>query len=97
VDRTPREARLSADPPPGDSADGVPPPGSLIAGKFRVEKLLGKGGMGFVVAARHMTLGEQVGVPTSAPDADYRLPRPADPGPAGDRRARRTAARLRGA
>ena len=59
---TPTETSPSADPPPGYSADGIPQAGTLIAGKFRVEKLLGKGGMGFVVAARHMTLGEQVAI-----------------------------------
>ena len=34
--------------------------GEVIAGKFRVERVLGEGGMGFVVAARHLQLGQMV-------------------------------------
>lgn len=36
--------------------------GEVIAGKYRVEKLLGQGGMGVVVAARHLQLQERVAV-----------------------------------
>ncbi len=32
----------------------------MIAGKFRVERVLGEGGMGYVVAARHLQLGQVV-------------------------------------
>jgi len=35
-------------------------PGDVIAGKFRVERVLGEGGMGYVVAARHLQLGQIV-------------------------------------
>jgi len=35
-------------------------PGDVIAGKFRVERVLGEGGMGFVVAAKHLQLGQRV-------------------------------------
>lgn len=38
------------------------PVGSIIADKYRVEKVLGKGGMGIVVAARHIKLDEPVAV-----------------------------------
>ncbi len=34
--------------------------GEVVAGKYRVERLLGEGGMGVVVAARHLALGEPV-------------------------------------
>jgi serine/threonine-protein kinase len=35
-------------------------PGDLIAGKFRVERVVGEGGMGFVVEATHLQLEERV-------------------------------------
>ena len=35
-------------------------PGDVLAGKYRVERLLGRGAMGVVVSARHMELGEHV-------------------------------------
>jgi eukaryotic-like serine/threonine-protein kinase len=34
--------------------------GDLLAGKYRVERVLGEGGMGIVVAARHVSLDERV-------------------------------------
>ena len=34
--------------------------GDIIAGKFQVERILGEGGMGYVVAARHLQLGQTV-------------------------------------
>jgi serine/threonine-protein kinase len=41
------------------SAAGVQP-GDVLAGKYRVERVLGAGGMGVVVAARHLVLDERV-------------------------------------
>ena len=35
-------------------------PGDVVAWKFRVERVLGEGGMGYVVAARHLQLGQMV-------------------------------------
>jgi eukaryotic-like serine/threonine-protein kinase len=35
-------------------------PGTLLAGKYRVERVIGRGGMGLVVAARHIALDERV-------------------------------------
>jgi eukaryotic-like serine/threonine-protein kinase len=37
-------------------------PGETLAGKYRVERVLGKGGMGIVVAARHLELDERVAI-----------------------------------
>jgi len=37
-------------------------PGETFAGKYRVERLLGQGGMGVVVAARHLQLEERVAI-----------------------------------
>ena len=34
--------------------------GDVIAGNFRIERVLGEGGMGYVVAARHLQLGQLV-------------------------------------
>jgi len=36
----------------------MPAPGDVICNKYRVERVLGQGGMGAVVAARHLELGE---------------------------------------
>ncbi|MEO5731244.1 MAG: protein kinase, partial [Byssovorax sp.] len=36
--------------------------GDIIDGKYRVERVLGQGGMGVVVAARHVRLGERVAI-----------------------------------
>ena len=42
-------------------------PGSLFAGKYRVEKILGQGGMGMVLAARHLGLDEPVAIKVLLP------------------------------
>jgi serine/threonine protein kinase len=39
-----------------------PEPGEIIADKYRVESLVGAGGMGVVVAARHLQLGQRVAI-----------------------------------
>jgi serine/threonine-protein kinase len=40
----------------------LPEPGSIIAGRYRIERVVGVGGMGFVYAARHVQLDELVAV-----------------------------------
>jgi serine/threonine-protein kinase len=49
--------------------------GEIIADKYRVERVLGAGGMGVVVAATHVQLGERVAVkfllPAAATSADH--------------------------
>lgn len=49
--------------------DGLPKEGDIIAGKYQVEKVLGKGGMGVVVAARHTSLRQHVAVKFLLPKA----------------------------
>ncbi len=42
--------------------------GELLAGKYRVQQVLGSGGMGYVVAALHEQLGKRVAVKLLAPE-----------------------------
>ena len=46
-----------------------PRPGDVIAGKYRVERTIGAGGMGLVVAATHVHLGDRVAVKLLLPHA----------------------------
>jgi eukaryotic-like serine/threonine-protein kinase len=40
----------------------APPIGSVLDGKYQLEGLIGRGGMGFVFAARHLTTGRPVAI-----------------------------------
>jgi serine/threonine-protein kinase len=42
--------------------EGLPRPGTIVAGKYRVDRVLGVGGMGCVVAATHVTLDQPVAI-----------------------------------
>lgn len=46
---------------PGSSVAPVLP-GETLGGKYRIERVLGRGGMGIVVAARHLELDERVAI-----------------------------------
>ncbi len=53
------------------SSDGVAPPvtpGTVLAGKYRVESVIGQGGMGVVVEARHIQLEERVALKFLLPE-----------------------------
>jgi eukaryotic-like serine/threonine-protein kinase len=42
--------------------EGVPPIGELIAGRYQVEDVIGRGGMAVIVGARHVELGQRVAI-----------------------------------
>jgi len=46
-----------------------PEPGTTLAGKYLVERVLGVGGMGVVVAAQHLQLDQRVAIKYLLPDA----------------------------
>src|SRR5499427_9512942 len=48
---------------------GVPAAGEILAGKYRVERVLGVGGMGVVVAATHLELDQRVAIKFLLPSA----------------------------
>ncbi|HXX66717.1 MAG TPA: protein kinase [Polyangiaceae bacterium] len=53
---------MSVEVSPDNDDPGLPRPGELLGGKFRIERLVGRGGMGAVFAARHELLGQRVAV-----------------------------------
>jgi eukaryotic-like serine/threonine-protein kinase len=54
---------------PREIPPGVPAPGDIFAGKYRIEGVLGLGGMGAVLAARHLQLDEKVAIKVMLPGA----------------------------
>ncbi len=46
-----------------------PPAGAVVAGKYRIERLIGRGGMGIVMLARHLRLDEDVALKFLTPQA----------------------------
>jgi serine/threonine-protein kinase len=44
-------------------------PGTMVAGKYRVDKVLGEGGMGVVYAATHVALDQRVAIKALFPEA----------------------------
>lgn len=45
-----------------DEIGDAPKPGTVFAEKYRIDRVLGVGGMGFVLAARHVQLDERVAI-----------------------------------
>src|SRR5688500_12213066 len=62
------------DSPAEETAAAIPKVGEIIAEKYRVERILGLGGMGVVVAVTHLQLGERYAMkcllPQSARDPE---------------------------
>jgi len=55
-------------PSPENEPDIGAKPGDVLAGKYRVERVLGKGGMGIVVEAHHLQLDERVALKFLLPE-----------------------------
>jgi eukaryotic-like serine/threonine-protein kinase len=55
--------------PGADDGSDLPKVGDCIAGKYRVERTLGAGGMGAVLAAQHIELGSRVAIKVLLPAA----------------------------
>jgi serine/threonine-protein kinase len=55
-------------PAPSDSIDAPVAPGEIFAGQYRVERVLGEGGMAFVMAARREEDGELVAIKLLRPE-----------------------------
>jgi serine/threonine-protein kinase len=47
---------------PADPKAALPATGALIDGKYRVDRVLGEGGMGIVFQATHVRLGQRVAI-----------------------------------
>lgn len=71
------------DPPGAQQPDDSVRPGDVLAGKYRIERVLGRGGMGVVVSAVHLRLDERVAIKfllpaaTESPEAVARFEREA--------------------
>ncbi len=70
---TDRNAETQREPTAAADPNNVPQEGDIVAGRYRVERILGRGGMGVVVAARHTQLKQRVAVKFLLPQA-LRLP-----------------------
>ena len=46
----------------GAGEEHLPKPGEVLNGKYKIEKIIGKGGMGAVLAAHHELLGERIAI-----------------------------------
>src|SRR4051812_49143839 len=51
------------------STAGIPGTGEVFGGRYRVERVVGRGAMGIVIAARHTSLRQRVAVKFLLPSA----------------------------
>jgi eukaryotic-like serine/threonine-protein kinase len=61
--------REGAGQPPATNSRFDPVPGTVVDGKYRVEKVIGEGGMGIVVSAIHLGLEQEVAIKFLLPEA----------------------------
>jgi serine/threonine-protein kinase len=57
---------------------GIPKAGDVLAGRYTIEGVIGAGGMGVVLSARHAVLGQRVAVKFLLPDLAKRQPEAAE-------------------
>ena len=67
-DASDRLVLVTASPSTVRAPDGAPRPGELFDGKYVVERVLGAGGMGYVLAATHVHLHERVAIKILLPE-----------------------------
>jgi serine/threonine protein kinase len=65
----PETKREKGGPLRAETARFEPVPGTVVAGKYRIERTLGEGGMGIVVAATHLDLDQRVAIKFLLPEA----------------------------
>src|SRR5580700_5800152 len=53
---------MSSDTPPPEAPASPLAVGDVLAGKYRIDRILGAGGMGVVVAATHLALHQKVAI-----------------------------------
>jgi len=68
VDREDSDARVAKKPPVGIALEIPFSPGDVIADKYEIIKVIGSGGMGYVVSATHVELGHQVALKFLRPE-----------------------------
>jgi serine/threonine protein kinase len=60
---------MTAQLPASEFADGsLPKPGDVVAGKYRIDEFIGRGGMGAVLAATHQVTGRRMALKWVLPD-----------------------------
>jgi eukaryotic-like serine/threonine-protein kinase len=63
------EARVKGQTPAGSVGSALPAPGDVIAEKYRVEAVIGRGGMSVVYRATHLQLEQQVAIKVLSAEA----------------------------
>jgi eukaryotic-like serine/threonine-protein kinase len=72
-------AVLESEPPPPEPERSAPPPlsfraGAILCGKYRIDRVVAEGGLGIVLAATHLQLGQRVAIKYLKPSAAAQKP-----------------------